>query len=243
VSNTVIWSLIKFFNEESHADSFLKGELLLRPLSYFKQAESEEDGRGDATEGVAMWWQPKDIHMQLTMPLFGMTEITGKDLAAPVSMSFNYHDKLKVFCLYALCTTGFEAENNKISLAPGDADKLREQLRIDDRCLKFGEFAVVMGGGPFIEHLRKALTSQGFRFRDGLVRYYDDTTFHGEIPIKEIPFKKQKRFSYQQEYRFCVNPRIASDSPMTINIGDISHMAGKVKAATLNGLFQLGFES
>jgi hypothetical protein len=189
-----------------------------------------------------MWWQPKDFLMQLTVPLVGMTEISGKDLAAPVSMSFERHDNLKIYCLYALYTTGFEMENGKFRISPADADKLKAQLRIDDRCLKFGEFAVVVGAAPFIEQLRDALKNQSLRFVAKLVDYYDDETFHGEIPIKEVPFKKQKRFSYQREFRLCVNPRIKLNSPITISIGDISRIAVKLRSAALNELFQIKLE-
>jgi hypothetical protein len=90
-----LW-FIEFCENEEYADQFLAGDLYLNPLAYFRNIESTGDqGRNDSTEAIAMWWQPKDISMLLDIPGIGRTEITAKDLAAPVSMSFNYHDSLK----------------------------------------------------------------------------------------------------------------------------------------------------
>jgi len=74
------------------------------------------------------------------------------------------------------------------------------------------------------------------------VTYYDDETFHGEIPPKDIPFRKQKRFSYQHEFRLCIDAPTQQDTPITINIGDLSHICAKVEPSQLNSLFKLKLE-
>jgi hypothetical protein len=229
---------IKFFTEEIHADQFMAGELYLNTLSYFKRTENEaSDGRPDSTEGVAMWWQPDDFLMKLNMPGIGEADITNKDLAAPVSMSFDHHNYAHVFCLYAMHITGFTLlRDGKIDCSEAGPDELQRQLRVDERCFKFGKFAVVINAVPFINKLREALISQGRKFRCKLVEYYDETTFHGTIPTKEIPFRKQRRFSYQQEFRVCIYPTVITDSPIKIKIGDISTMCGKLEASRLNSI-------
>jgi hypothetical protein len=247
MSGPVIWYLIKFFTEEQHADQFMAGELYLNTLAYFKQVEAEDsDGRMDATEGVAMWWQPHDLVMKLNVPGIGDIEITKADLAGPVSMAFDYHNNLHLFCLYALHTTGFECVDGKIDFAPEQADELHRQLHIDERCMKFGNFAVITPAVPFLAQLRDALNAQRYKACWKLVEYYDEETFHGEIPPKEIPFRKQKRFSYQREFRLCVYPRTqeeaANSDPITVSIGDISHICGKVEAARVPSIFELKTE-
>lgn len=247
MSGPVIWYLIKFFKEERHADQFMIGNLYLNTLAYFKQVEREDsDGRFDSTEGIAMWWQPHDLVIKLSVAGFGDIEITKADLAGPVSTAFVFHDNVHLFCLYALHTTGFKCNDGKIECTPEGADELRRQLTIDDRCAKFGTFAVITPAVQFIDLLRNALTRQGYKARLKLVEYYDEETFHGEIPWVEIPFRKQKRFSYQQEFRLCVYPRTeeeaADSNPITINIGDISHICGKVETARLPDLFELRIE-
>lgn len=188
----MIWYFIKFFAEESHADQFMAGELHLNTLAYFKEVESESsDGRMDSTEAVAMWWQPDDLVINLTVLGIGDVEITKKDLAGPVSTSFGYHNYLHLFCLYALHTTGSECVDGKIGCAPEDAEELQRQLKIDERCFKFGKFAVITPAVPFLNQLREALKSQGYKATAQLVEYYDDEVFHGEIPMADIPFRKQ----------------------------------------------------
>ena len=237
----MIWYFIKFFTEERYANEFMAGALYLNTLAYFKKVESAcSDGRIDSTEAVAMWWQPDDIIMNLNVPKMGINlEITKKDLAAPVSASFSYHDYLHLFCLYAVHSTGFECIDGKFHCGPDGAKDLQRQMKIDERCFKFGKFAVIMPAVPFLNQLRDALKSQGYRATGKLVEYYDDKKFHGQIPEKEIPFRKQKRFSYQREFRVCVYPRIQLTAPITINIGDLSSICARVESSRLPSLFQL----
>ena len=184
MSDAMIWYLIKFFSEEAHADQFIAGNLYLNRLSYFKRIEEEfGDGRPDATEAVAMWWQPDDFSMTLTVPGIGEVTITKADLAALVSMAYEHHDYLHIFCLYAVHTSGFSCVDGKIDYAPEEAEKLHNQLRIDERCFKFGKFAVITPAVPFLSQLKDALQRQGYRCQGKLVKYYDDEVFHGEIKL------------------------------------------------------------
>jgi len=148
-------------------------------------------------------------------------------------MSFAHHDYIHVFCLYTVHTTGFRIDGlGKIDLCGNSADELQRQLRIDDRCQRFGKYAVVIQPVAFLKQVREALKGRKFAYH--LVQYYDDATFHGTIPPQEIPFRKQKRFSYQQEFRICVYPKIMHSSPITINIGIISNITGKMLSSQLN---------
>lgn len=235
--------LIKFFKEEAYANRFMAGELYLNTLSHFREMENErDDGRPDSAEGIATWWQPDDIIVRLSAPGIGETEITKKDLAAPVSTSFTYHDGVNVFCSYAVYLTGFQFTDHKIQCSENQAEEIRRQWRIDQRCLKFGRFAVVTPAGPFMSKLRASLMREGRKFEHKLVRYYDETTFHGAFPVAEIPFWKQKRFSYQREFRVCVYPKLIQNLAFTINIGDISDICRKEDAARLNDLLALKSE-
>jgi len=157
-----IWYFIKFFREERHADQFIKGNLHLNRLAYFKKLENNyDDGRADANEAVAMWWQPHDLVIDLTFPGIGATKITKDDLAAPVSMSFEFHDHLHIFCLYAVSTTGFATVDGKLDLAENEAAELQGQLEIDERCFRFGSFAVITPAVPFLAQVKEELQFRG----------------------------------------------------------------------------------
>jgi hypothetical protein len=239
MSAPVIWYFIKFFEEESYADQFMAGRLHLNTLAYFKQAESRA-GRMDSTEGVAMWWQPDDIVMKLSVPKLGLgIQIKREDLAAPVSTSFNYHSYLHIFCMYAVYSKGFECVNGKFRCEPEEVEELQRQLKIDERCCEFGKFAVIIYAVPFLDQLDKALKTRGYKAKRKLVEYYDERVFHGEIPVNEIPFRKQMRFRHQREFRLCVDTGSRRDCPITIDIGEISHFCTKVESAKVPELFEL----
>ena len=99
---------------------------------------------------------------------------------------------------------------------------LEAALQVDPRCLRFGPHAVVIPWGPFMERIKQTARSQSLRLRAGLVRYYDDEVFNGEFKLKDVPFRKQKRFDYQREFRICVQ----SFSPLT----DAPHLQHRISA-------------
>jgi hypothetical protein len=221
MSGPTIWYFIKLFEKEEYADQFIKGTLYLNRLSYFQQLENScADGRSDTTEAVAIWLQPHDFIMELNIPGVGSTTISKDDLDGPVSMSYSDYNNLHVLCLYAVYTTGFAKIDGKLELAESEAAELQRQVTIDDRCLKFGPFAVIIPAVPLLSQVKKALQRRGQWFEGKLVEYYDDETFHGEIAPKDIPFKKQKRFSYQNEFRICVQTKTSGSDPLLIDIGD-----------------------
>jgi hypothetical protein len=230
---------IKFFETERYADQFLAGALHLNTLAYFKGRESENserNGRFDATEAVSMWWQPYDLRIKLDAPGLEPVKISKDDLAGPVSISRTYHDHVHVLCLYAVQISNFEILDGKIK---GKTEELSRDLTIDPRCFELGEHAVVINPVKFRERLRATLRNQGRLFKSGFVNYYDDSTFHGTIPEAEIPFWKQKRFSFQREYRVCVYPRVRIDLPITIQVGDLSSFCAKMPASEVHTLWSL----
>lgn len=116
---------------------------------------------------------------------------------------------------------------------------LEVALQIDPRCLRFGPHAVVIPLGPFMERLRTAARDQSLRLRAGLVRYYDNEIFNGEFKLKEVPFRKQKRFEYQREFRVCVQTLDRSQTPRTFNIGSLRGLGGYIPSEHVLKAFRL----
>jgi hypothetical protein len=237
-----IWYLIKFFNKEEHADEFIKGNLYLNRLSYFKKLEQSEDGRPDHYEAVTHWWQPHDLIIQLDVPGVGAVELTGKDFATPVSMQIDYHDHLHIFCMYTIRTFGFEAKDGKFEGSPEEMAVIQDQLAIDPEVLKFGAHAVVVQAPAFIERAKKALSEQAKANTMNLVEYYDDETFHGQIETKKVPFMKQKKFSYQNEFRICVDTKQNGDNHLIIPIGNLADISAKLESSKLHEVFKFNIE-
>jgi len=233
------FALIKFFYEMDHARQFLDGDLFMRRLSYFRRQEDAE-GRWDATEGTWAWLQKRGLQIHMTVPSLGPIHITEDDLGAPVQMSLGPPDDLHIFCMYAYYLE-----------APLPGDDLREvygedrladlerAMQVDPRCLRFGPHAVIIPYGPFLERLKIQARQQKLGLQAGLLRYYDDEVFNGEFKIKDVPFRKQKRFDYQREFRICARPRPFDLAQRTFNIGSLRGLGAYVPSDQLLNAFKL----
>lgn len=239
-SGRQIWYLIKFFSKKEHAEMFMDGELHMNRLSYFKPLEtSSGDGRGDQYEAVSHWWQPHDTIIKLNFPGFPELTITKEDLAAPTSMAYESHEHLHIYCMYAMGTVGFECIGGKIDYAPDQADELKRQLSIDDRCVNFGQHAVIVPAVLFIERAKTALSATKMKARIKAVEYFDGATFHGPAEEIDIPFRKLKEFSYQNEFRICLDTRTRGDDPFTLQLGSLRDCSALVQSSELNKLFRI----
>ena len=88
--------------------------------------------------------------------------------------------------------------------------------------------------------MEAAAQANSYRMARGLVRYYDPESFHGNFRDVESIFHKQDRHSYQREFRFVVDSGFVSDSPLILEIGDLSDITRRFDSAELNGEGFLG---
>ena len=198
------YALVKFFSEFDHAHQFLDGGLFMRRLAYFRREEDAE-GRWDSTEGVWAWLQKQDLQIHMDVPAVRPINITECDLAAPVSISLGEPDHLYIYCMYAYyIEKALPGDDARDIYGEDRLADLEAALQVDPRCLRFGPHAVVIPWRPFMERIEHAARSQSLRLRAGLVRYYDDEVFNGGFKLKDVPFRKQKRFDYQREFRICI---------------------------------------
>jgi hypothetical protein len=224
------------FEKQEYADQFINGRLYLHRLSYFQQLEqANTDGRPDENEAVAVWLQKASIEFKAHPELNIMPE----NLAKPISISFDHHSNLHVFCMTAMHTGNFECVNGLIAYTEDDADKLKKQLELHEDCLSFGQFAVVVNAREFFLRAKAAIESKGSVFSAGLVDYFDPETFEGRFAWSKIPFTKAQTFSYQKEYRITVDTKTNGIDPITIEIGDICDCAVKMRTAEINTSFKL----
>jgi len=241
----IILLFIKFFDEEWKADAFLKGNLYCNKISYFKNVEDDEQ-RGDRHEAVSLWLQPKGQKIELTVNdsngrFFRSIEITEKDLAAPTSMSFTHHERFHIFCMYAACITEFEEECNTEEEKQQLVERLNAELQVATECYKMGKYAVMIDRMKFLERVKTEFAKCGLAPFGRLVDYYDDQTFNGPIPYKDIIFNKQKKYSHQNEFRIAFDAKDVGDGPQTVNIGSIADFAVKVESSKINGMIRIGY--
>jgi hypothetical protein len=71
------------------------------------------------------------------------------------------------------------------------------------------------------------------------VRYYDNEILNGQFNPKDVPFRKQKRFDYQREYRICIRTPDRFAESRTFNIGSLRRIGGYIPSEQVLRAFKL----
>lgn len=208
----MIYTLIKIFEKKKYAEDFLKGSLYLNTLKYF--AEEHVDGagekRGDTYEGLLAHYQPSKIGT-ITV---GDIIVPGDQLASPVLVHGDGLLSSNVFCMYAVNRKANDVFNNR--------EEFLQSLKIYESCFGLGSYcAVILNTPEFISRFRKGLHSRGIPFQHGLVEYFDETSYHGNLPAHELGFHKRRSFAHQSEYRFLLEPFHGIPGPLLIDLGNL----------------------
>ena len=205
--DTTTGMLVLFkFGREGHLTALRQQGLLhMQTMRYFADAERENPARSDRFEGAARIFQPTAIRMTISHPVIGSHEVDSRDLAGPVIFSFEREAEQNIFCLFSLT-------------APTTT---RAVLHEDH--LRFGShFILILNTNEFLERINRELLRLGLSGTRGPVKYYDESSYTGDVG----PFLKPGRFAYQQEYRIVVRP---GQVPFrNLMIGDISDITSPV---------------
>ena len=224
-----VFFLVKFFDNQNHADDFVHGRIFANRLSRFKKVEdSDESGRMDRHEGTISWMQPGKCRVVIN----GMD--ISDDLAGPVHAQRHWLNHLNVFCLHA-------AHSGDLNVANlSNIESLRQELTIPDECLTLGKYAVVVKNVPqFINRMRSSAHAKGYGIAQRLVKYYAPATFHGHFRDVESVFWKQDQYRFQREFRFVINRGSLDECPV-MDIGDIRDITLQFESTELNGKKLLG---
>ena len=227
--------LVKFFDNEVYARDFVNGRVYANTLATFKALEGIDDsGRADRHEGTIAWLQPGHGRLEIS----GM-DITD-DLAGPTQIQKSWLNHLHVFCLHAVHSGSLDMAR----VSNENIEGLRQQLTIPDECRALGKYAVLVNDVyEFVRRIEAAAKVNGYSIlARRLVRYYDPESFHGTFRDVASIFHKQDRHSYQREFRFVIDDGLVSDSPLILEIGDISDITQRFDSAELNTEKFLGGE-
>jgi len=211
VSKSKIVYLLKIFEKESYLKDFISGKLFMNTISYFRSLEEAGSlQRAVEHEGINEWLQPEDVELVLNGYKF-------TNLVAPVTMRNIKNDNLNLFCMFA----GTTKVKNINSLK--DKIKVMEELRIPSKLKKLGSFCVLVNNPiVFIEKVRTVVILKNFKGKLGLVNYYDSLNSSVVSKGLEAAFHKHDTFSYQNEYRVLIDSESNVNSPIALEIGDIS---------------------
>ncbi|ELA6641073.1 hypothetical protein ACIL2W_004580 [Vibrio parahaemolyticus] len=209
----MVYTFLKIFNEKEHAEQFLKGELYMQTLRDFKDWKDENgELRGDPLEGITAYFQPDSVDI-----ILGDKKVNPKELSSPIAIHNNSLLGRNAFCLYSLNSDGFKKITNE------NIFQFKNILSIHKECYGLGGYCVcVLKPHEFINKIAQKLDTTNFNYISGLVKYFDERSFSGELDSKYHGLQKRSSYSHQREFRLLVDRKLSTPSRFTLSIGDIS---------------------
>lgn len=225
---TTIQFFVKIFACEEYRDEFLKGNLYMNPIYFFRKLEEEHASNvGDEHEALSSWLQPNGKKIVLGFPGEEIV-LTEKDLAGPITLRRERFDAVNVFCLMHLHSNGvsFEDAINEEQLI-----ELQKNYNIPDSANKLGDFAIAISNiDEFLQRVQVAAqklvdNSEAIRLKGRPVTYYDE---QGDLRLAnedDAIFHKQKSYGHQKEFRISLDRGVQEIEPYILKVGDLTDIA------------------
>lgn len=219
-SRKIISVFVRFFQNESYRDDFLRGALYMNRLSFFK-AYYEQDGCnvGDMHEGTSSWYQPGTFSLTIRNEETGEEHLI-EGFAAPMVMELNRHSDYHVYCMSAIYGDS--------ALRFETLEELKSHMMLDVDKGDLGDFCAIVPAKEFMVRAGRALQIEadvGNVVGHGLVEYFDPDTFSGSFKGDEAILRKKNGFSHQKEFRIFVYDGTSGSAARSISVGDISDIA------------------
>lgn len=214
---STIFAFVKLFENRSHAEDFVNGKLFMNTIRSFKEYKDESgELRGDEYEGIIALYQPDKIGEIK----FGGHTISASDLAAPIVVHGNHLLDHNVFCIYSLNSRGHDTVSAETLL------EFKRTLELHESCFGLGKFCVViLNASKFIERCKSAVEKLNFNGNLGLVDYFNEHDFHGNMPENQLGYQKRSLFSHQREYRIKIDTMRSIPGTYFLEVGDLSDIA------------------
>ena len=211
-----IYAFVKIFEKEQYANEFIFGKLFMNTLRYFKEyRDTTGELRGDPYEGIAAWYQPNKINLQI-----GDHIVPSSEIAYPIAAHDQELLNKNAFCVYSL-NSGDHESISKETLAD-----FKRAIELHESCFGLGNFCVaILNAQKFKERILSAIKSNNVSGKLGLVEYFNEHEYHGEFPSEKYGFHKRSFFSHQREYRPLVDTHCSLSGPYTLNIDDLSDIS------------------
>ncbi|SFH12963.1 hypothetical protein [Pseudomonas sp. NFACC45] len=224
-----LYAFVRFFKTESHRDTFLRGDLYMNRLRFFKAYEEQDSCNiGDKHEGTSGWYQPDQIRLTIQDSATGESRLI-TDFAGPILVGLTRHNDYHVYCMSAI----YVDDESRFETF----EELKSSIMLDVETGDLGNYCSVIEARVFIERLDEVLNIEaqaGSVVGRGLVEYFDPETFSGSFDEDQAIMRKKRCFSHQKEYRIFVYNGTSNADSRTINIGDLSDVAFNCLKADLN---------
>ncbi len=200
------WAFLFKFGQREHLEALRNdGLIFLNRQAYFQELERDRDiVRADRFEGVDVFTQP-DKAKRFTLESNSTGEIIDltKKLIGPVLLSRG-RLACNIYCMFSLT-----------SVPDGPV--------LDERMSGFGDsYLVVLNTQEFVDRVLDALAEFGVAVECGFVKYFDESSYSGEVG----PFRKPSCFAYQNEFRFVTRPGFSE--PIKVYLGDLRSITSEI---------------
>lgn len=212
-----IFAFVKLFDNEDHAKTFVSGKLFMNTIRSFKEYKDESgELRGDEYEGIVALYQPS----QLGDIKLGDITIPASELAAPIVMHGNHLLNHNVFCIYSLNSRGHDTVSSETIF------DFKRTLDLHDSCFGLGKYCVViLNVEAFISRCTSSIKEQDLDGTLGLVDYFNEHEFHGNMPKDKLGYQKRSFFAHQREYRIKIDTRRTLPTSFILDVGDLTDIA------------------
>lgn len=196
--------LLKLGRRE-HLEELRRGLLYMDPLKYFRSLE-EDAARSDEREGDDYILQPEHAKLVIDtgMPNLGRIRAAPGDLAGPVRIARDRTRACNLFCMVAI--TG----------------PVKRPMFGPNHCRPGDSFVLFTHTQEFTSRIGSAAQTEGLQVECGLVEYYDDSTYSGQVGL----FWKPAKFSYQSEFRIALDP--GSEEPRWLQTAELFDITSEV---------------
>lgn len=192
------------FGSYHHLEQFRNsGHIYMNSENYFRELEGDLV-RQDKYEGIDRFYQSKSIK-SLTIGKPGKKQIVldSENLVGPLTIRFPRYSR-NLFCLFSI------TDPRKLPI-------------VDERNFLFGDSVIIIKNTQaFIDLVVARGEKAGLDVNCCLVEYFDPASYSGNVG----PCKKSNIYSYQNEFRFIVNP--GSNEPLILDVGSIVDISTEI---------------
>jgi len=135
-------------------------------------------------------------------------------------MHDNHFLNHNVFCICSLNSRGHE------TVSAETLSDFKRTIELHDSCFGLGKYCVaILNASLFIERCKSAIRRLKFKGNLGLVDYFNEYEFHGNMPGDKLGYQKRSIFSHQREYRVKIDLNRSEPGPYILDVGYLSDIA------------------
>ncbi len=221
--------MVKFLEKRDHAESFLRGGMRARRLTYFKEIENDP-ARGDPDDGLRTYRTVLGKPAPASNHFTRVAEVSvGDHRVRRIGFDYTVEEDPYVICLSRFVSGGEDPASclNQLQRKINGAPKMGAE---------FGPHAVVISDErAFLDMVGQAARDRGYEVLSEAVTYRTEGKgLNGIEPVDA--FCKSARFAPHHEFRIALMGGEAVEETLRLEIGDLGDIARIVRTKDLGRL-------